>query len=173
MESTARKVQAKADLVAELLEFFYPIHYQSEMALEDALRGGVLTRKQAAILWLIRSEGEQGRCIRRKDVERLLQNWFEVSSPAITKAIRGMARPPLSLVQVVEDPHSGREKQVLLTAKGERFLLDMVTRGQQFLQKIVEQLPEELVKTGIEFLRQATEAFERVRATTVARNGKG
>src|SRR2546425_10193397 len=100
MESTAHKVQAKADLVAELLEFFYPIHYQSEMALEDALRGGVLTRKQAAILWLIRSEGEQGRCIRRKDVERLLQNWFEVSSPAITKAIRGMARPPLSLVQV-------------------------------------------------------------------------
>ena len=49
----------------------------------------------------------------------------------------------------------------------------MVARGQQFLQKIVEQLPQELVKTGIEFLSQATEAFERVRATTVVRNGKG
>jgi DNA-binding MarR family transcriptional regulator len=173
MESTARKIRVEEDLAAELLEFFYPIHYQGEMALEDALRGGVLTRKQAAILWLIRSEGEQGRSMRRKDVERLMQNWFEVSSSAITKAIRGMARPPLSLVQVVEDPHSGREKQVFLTPKGERFLLNMVARGQQFLQKIVEQLPQELVKTGIEFLSQATAAFERVRAATVAHDGKG
>jgi len=173
MASTAQKTRpGPTDLAAELLEFFYPIHYQGEMALEDALRGGVLTRKQAAILWLIRSEGAQGRCMRRKDIERLMQNWFEVSSPAITKAIRGMARPPLSLVQVIEDPHSGREKQMLLTAKGERFLLNMVARGQQFLQQIVEQIPEELVKTGVEFLRHATAAFERVRAAAVARNGK-
>lgn len=173
MKATAHKVQGGEDLAAELLEFFYPIHYQSEMALEDALRGGVLTRKQAAILWLIRSEGEQGRRMRRKDIERLMQNWFEISSPALTKALRSMARPPLSLVQVVEDPQSGREKQVLLTPKGERFLLNMVARGQQFLQKIVEQLPEDLVKTGIEFLSQAMQAFARVRATPVVRHDKG
>src|SRR5262245_7606320 len=172
MESPAQKSHTEEDLAANLLEFAYPIHYQGEMALEDALRGGIPTRKQAAILWLIRSEGEQGRRMGRKDVQRLMQNWFEVSSSAITKAIRGMARPPLSLVQVVEDPHSGREKQVFVTPKGERFLLNMVTRGQQFLQQIVEQIPEELVKTGIEFLGQATAAFERVRATTTARNGK-
>jgi DNA-binding MarR family transcriptional regulator len=172
MEANARKIRAEEDLAAKLLEFFYPIHYQGEMALEDALRDGVLTRKQAAILWLIRSEGDQGRRMRRKDIERLMQNWFEVSSPAITKAIRGMARPPLSLVQVVEDPHSGREKQVLLTPKGERFLLNMVARGQQFLQQIVEQIPEELVKTGIEFLGQATKAFEHVRTTPVVRTSK-
>ena len=84
-----------------------------------------------------------------------------------------MARPPLSLVQVVEDPRSGREKQVLLTAKGERFLLTMVAHGQQFLQRIVEQLAEETVSNGIEFLRQATAAFERVRAENATRNGKG
>jgi len=173
MEATAQKIPTQEDLAAKLLEFFYPIHYQGEMALEDALRGGILTRKQTAILWLIRSEGEQGRYMRRKDVERLMQNWFEVSSSAITKAVRGMARPPLSLVQVVEDPHSGREKQVFLTAKGERFLLNMVARGQQFLQQIVEQMPEDLVKTGIEFLSQSTAAFERLRAEAAARNGKG
>jgi DNA-binding MarR family transcriptional regulator len=173
MESTARGIRAEENLAAELLEFFYLSHYHSQMALEDALRGGVLTRKQAAILWLIHSEGEQGRRMRRKDIERLMQHWFEIGSSEITKAIRGMARPPLALVQVMEDPHSGREKQVLLTAKGERFRLSMVARGQQFVQGIVEQLPEELVRTGIEFVRQATEAYKRVRAMPVARNGKG
>jgi DNA-binding MarR family transcriptional regulator len=111
--------------------------------------------------------------MRRKEIERLIQTWFEVSSSAITKALRGMARSPLSLVQVVEDPHSGREKQVFLTPKGERFLLSMVTQGQKFLQRIVEQLSEETVSNGIEFLRQATAVFERVRAEDIARNGKG
>jgi DNA-binding MarR family transcriptional regulator len=172
MTPIARQPRA-ADPAAELLELFYPVHYKGGMALEDAMRGRQLSRKQVAILWLIRSEGEQGRRMRRKEIERLIQTWFEVSSSAITKALRGMARSPLSLVQVVEDPHSGREKQVFLTPKGERFLLSMVTQGQKFLQRIVEQLSEETVSNGIEFLRQATAVFERVRAEDIARNGKG
>jgi hypothetical protein len=47
--------------VEELLELFYPVHYRSGIAFEDAMHGGQLTRKQTAILWLIRFEGEQGR----------------------------------------------------------------------------------------------------------------
>src|SRR5256886_14168780 len=171
MTAVAYKLSAAENPAAVLLEFFYPFHYKGGMALEDALRCGQLSRKQVAILWLIRSEGAQGKRMRRKDIERSIQTWFEVSSSAITKALRSMARPPLSLVQVVEDPRSGREKQVLLTAKGERFLLTMVAHGQQFLQRIVEQLAEETVSNGIEFLRQATAAFERVRVENAARNG--
>ena len=48
-----------------------------------------------------------------------------------------------------------------------------IAHGQQFLQRIVEQLAEETVSNGIEFLRQATAAFERVRVENAARNGKG
>lgn len=162
MEATARQIPAEKNPAGELLEFFYPIHYQIEMALEDALRGGALTRKQAAILWLIRSEGDGSRRMKRKDIERLMQGWFEVSSSAISKAIRGMARAPLALVQITEDPQSGREKLISLTPKGERFLSAMVTRGEEFLQHIVEQLPTELVHHGIEFLGQTTETFRRV-----------
>ena len=44
---------------AELLELFYPVHYRGNMAVEDAMRGK-LTRKEAAIMWLIRSAGEDG-----------------------------------------------------------------------------------------------------------------
>jgi DNA-binding MarR family transcriptional regulator len=160
------------DLTIELLELFYPVHYKGGMALEDAMRGWQLTRKQVAILWLIRSEGEYGCRMARKEIERLLTTWFEVSSSAITKALRGMARPPLGLVQVVEDPQSGREKQVLLTAKGERFLLTMIAQGQGFLQKIVEQIPQEEVRSGIQFLRRAITAFEQARAEGATGNGR-
>src|SRR6266446_4048887 len=144
MTASARQASGTADPAAELLELFYPVHYKGGMALEDAMRGGRLSRKQMAILWLIHSEGEQGRRMRRKEIERLIQTWFEVSSSAITKALRGMARPPLSLVQIVEDPQSAREKLVRLTAKGERFLATMVAEGLKFEQQIVDYLtPEE------------------------------
>jgi len=159
-------------LAAELLELFYPIHYTGGMALEDAMRGKLLTRTQVAILWIIRSEGKQGKRMARKVIERLLATWFEVTSSSITKALRTMARPPLNLVQIMEDPYSGREKQIQLTAKGERFLVTMLQQGQTFLQAIVEQLSEEDVRGGIHFLRQAVAIFERHRAEQVARDNK-
>jgi DNA-binding MarR family transcriptional regulator len=147
-----------------LLELFYPIHYRGNMALEDVMRG-VLTRKQAAILWLIRSAGSQnGRSMRRKEVVSRLQDWFDVSSPAVTQTLRGMARPPLGLVRLVEDPDSAREKKVLLTPRGERFLSTMVERGREFLRKLAEQLPEDQLEFGIEFLHTSVAAFERVHA---------
>jgi len=172
MRTTTSQTRTAEGLVAELLELFYPVHYKGGMALEDAMRDGQLTRRQVAILWLIRSEGERGRRMARKEIERLLTTWFEISSSAITKALRSMARPPLSLLQVREDPQSGREKQVLLTAKGERFLLTMIAQGQGFLQRIVEQIPEEEVRSGIQFLRRAVAAFEQARAEGVSRNGR-
>ncbi len=160
MTLPAQKTGEALHPTAEFLEFFYPIHYKLGMALEDALRGRQLTRKQVAILWLIRSEGESGRGMPRKEIERLITTWFEVSSSAITKALRAMARPPLSLVRVIENPHSGREKQVFLTPKGERFLATMVEQGTIFLEKIVEQLTAGEVQSGIQFLSRVTTILE-------------
>jgi DNA-binding MarR family transcriptional regulator len=151
-----------------LLELFYPIHYRGNMAIEDAMRGD-LSRKQAAILWLIRSAGtENGHCMSRKEIVSRLQDWFDVSSPAITQTLRGMARPPLGLVRLVEDPVSAREKRVLLTPRGERFLSMMVERGHDFLRRVAEQLPEDQLRTGIEFLRAGVAASERVLAQSAA-----
>lgn len=163
-KNAVRIRQPRPSLAAELQEFFYPIHYQIGMALEDALRGGVLTRKQSAILWLIRSVGENGRSMRRKDIVRLMQSWFEVTNSALSKAIRGMARPPLGLVEVGEDARSAREKRISLTPKGEQFLTDMAERGEIFLQDIVKHLSPEVLRGGIEYFRQFTEAFHRSRA---------
>ena len=156
---------------AELLELFYPIHYRGNMAVEDAMRGK-LTRKEAAIMWLIRSVGEDGMEMRRKDVVARLQDWFDVSSPAVTKALRRMARPPLGLVRLVEDAASGREKRVRLTPQGQRFVLGMITRGQDFLHRVVEQLPEQQVREGIAFLRAGVAAYERIHAESLGLDNK-
>ena len=147
------------ELSGEILELFYPVHYQVGMALEDALRDRRLTRKQVAILWLIRSIGGERRGLSRKQIQQAVANWFEVSNSQITKALRAMARPPLGLIQIAEDPSSGREKQVLLTAKGERFLLTLVERGRAFFRPVGERLAPELIRDGLVFLRQASAAL--------------
>ncbi len=149
-----------AELSGEILELFYPVHYQVGMALEDELRQHRLTRKQAAILWMIRSIGGERRGLGRKQIRHALADWFEVSNSQVTKALRSMARPPLNLIQIVEDPNSGREKLVLLTAAGERFLLAMVERGREFFRPVGERLPPELIREGLVFLRQAAAALE-------------
>ena len=164
MKASARNAPPKDTIAPELQEFFYPIHYQIGMALEDALRGGVLTRKQSAILWMVRSAGEGGRCMRRKDIVRLMQSWFEVTNSGLSKAMRGMARPPLALVHISEDPHSAREKLITLTLEGEQFVAEMAERGEVFLQNIVQHLPEEVARGGIEYFRQLIAAFNQSRS---------
>lgn len=170
MKAIAKALDTTTPPAAELLEFFYPIHYKLGMTLEDALRRGQLTRKQVAILWLIRSEGGPEHCLPRKEIERLLTTWLEVTGSAITKALRAMARPPLNLVRLVEDPHSGREKLVSLTAKGEQFLLSMIEAGQQYVQEIANHLSEEELRAGIHFLSQVTAALAQIRATREAQD---
>lgn len=170
MKATAKALDIMTPPATVLLEFFYPIHYKLGMTLEDVLRRGQLTRKQVAILWLIRSEGEGGRCMPRKEIERLLTTWLEVTGSAITKALRAMARPPLNLVKLVEDPHSGREKLVTLTAKGEQFLLTMMEAGQHYIQQIADRLSAEDLRAGIRFLSQVTAALEQIRVTREARD---
>jgi DNA-binding MarR family transcriptional regulator len=146
--------------ITELLELFYPVHYKTGIAFEDAMRGDKLTRKQTAILWLIHSEGTDRRQMRRKAIERSLQTWFEVSSSAITKALRGMSRPPLNLVRIIEDSESAREKQVVLTSKGEKFLEMMVAEGRRLIRQLVGQLTEQEVDGGIVYLRKATAVLQ-------------
>jgi DNA-binding MarR family transcriptional regulator len=147
---------------ADLLELFYPVHYRSNIAVEDAMRGE-LNRKQAAILWLIRSAGQhRGRSMRRKEIVLRLQDWFDVSSPAVTQALRRMARPPLGLIRLVEDADSAREKRVILTPKGEESVRTMIERGRAFVRRLMAQLPEDRVSRGIDFLRAAVAAVERM-----------
>ena len=89
-ETRARRASAIPDAALLFLEYYYPIHYQAGIGVEDALRGGLLNRHQVAMLWLIHSEGREGREMNRKAIERSLESWFEISGAAITKALRAM-----------------------------------------------------------------------------------
>lgn len=161
MQEISESKNGVCDRAAEFLELFYPIHYSLGMALEDALRVGTLSRKQVAILWIIRCESKSAHSMRRKEIQRLLTEWFEVSSPSVSKALRSMSRPPLGLVRILEDPRSGREKQIALTAKGEQFLANMTERGRAFFSPIVNELSARDAGQGLRFLQNVTATLER------------
>ena len=153
----ARSAKPPADAAHQFLELYYPIHYKAGIGVEDALRGDSLSRHQTAILWLIHSQGDDGRSMRRKDIVAALSNWFEISNAAITKALRGMSAAPLHLVTQTEDPKSGREKVVTLTTAGEEHLGEMIVRGTAYVQRIVDGLNDVQIVNGIDF-------FERISA---------
>lgn len=54
----------------------------------------------------------------RKEIETNVRRWFEVISAAATRSLRAMMRQPLELIEIIEDPSSGRQKLVGLTPKG-------------------------------------------------------
>jgi DNA-binding MarR family transcriptional regulator len=144
----------------ELMEFFYSVHYEIGTALEDVVRADVLSRQQAAILWLIRSQGEDGSRMRRKDIESNVQRWFEVTSAALSKSLRGMMHPPLELIEITEDPRSGREKLVVLTLKGKAFLDAAGTKAGMVLAELIEDVPLDVVDHAITYFRYLTGAFQ-------------
>lgn len=146
------------------LDLFYPTHYLVGIQIEDAMRSGVLTRQQACILWLIRTEGEDGRHMRRKDVERALAAWYEVTSSAVSKSIRALTKPPLDLIVMKEDPDNGREKLVSLTPRGQTFVENMIRNGAAFIDTLVEHLTQDEIKQGIHFLSRVEEIHHELRA---------
>ena len=101
--------------------------------------------------------------MRRKDIERSLAAWFEISGAAITKALRGMTQAPLDLVTLTEDPQSGREKIVTLTAKGEKQIAKMIERGTAYVQRIVDPMSDEEILQGLHFFRRIEEIVDKLR----------
>jgi DNA-binding MarR family transcriptional regulator len=146
----------------DFLELFYPVHYKIGIGIEDSLRGGRLTRHQVAILWLIRSEGEGGTRIARKDIERSITRWYEIGNSAISKALRVLAKPPYELVEIIENPLSARERHVVLTPAGEAQIAWMVGQGQRFVQRMVDLLTAAESDQGVHFLTRVSAIIDLV-----------
>jgi DNA-binding MarR family transcriptional regulator len=138
-------------LVGELLNFFYPIHYRIGMDLETVMCQGRISRKQAAILWLIHSRADEAGWVRRKDIESRLATWFEMSNSNVSKLLRELSKPPLSLVSQIENPDSGREKVVRLTKAGEKFVDGMVKASVDYLAGQLSHLTTDELRWGVDF----------------------
>ena len=147
-----RKTAAK-----KYLRLFYPFHYQVGSTVESALRGDQLTQHQTVILWIIHSEGGSSMSLRRKDIESRISAWFDVTSSAVSKALRSLAREELPLLTITEDPRSGREKLVTLTKAGERHLQGMVNRSEHVILRIIENLSPEEIESGLHILARISE----------------
>jgi len=147
----------RATSPADLLRLFYPFHYQVGSTIESALRGKQLSQHQTVLLWIIHSEGDQGRVMRRKDIELRISSWFDVTSSAISKALRSLARAEMPYLEISEDPNSGREKLVTLTAEGQREIHKMIRRSEAFIGRIVEELSADEIRAGLLFMGRVSE----------------
>jgi DNA-binding MarR family transcriptional regulator len=160
------------DLAAELMNLFLPIHYRIGVGFEETLRCGLLSRKQVAILWLMRAEGGPEGNMRRKDIERLLASWFETSSSTITRSLAALARAPLKLIRVVGDRDSGREKRAILTPKGELFLTRMMDEGRAFTQTLLDGMPREETREMVRLMQKAVAVIEQEGAGKASPTGR-
>mgnify|MGYP003634321683 CR=1 FL=1 len=140
------------------LDLYYPFHYKTGFAIEHVLRDSNLTQIQTIILWTIHSEGEGGIEMRRKDIEQRITNWFDVTSSAISKSIRGMSRE--GLLVITEDPVSGREKRINLTNKGQQHVVAMMERGKHLIENIVAELDDDEIAAGLNFLKRVSTIVE-------------
>ena len=145
---------------SDLLELFFPIHYTIGMTVEDTLRNGILTRQQTIILWLIRSKGGDDYVMRRKDIVKSLGYWFELTNSAISKALRSLAKSPLALVTIQEDPNSGREKIVKMTPKGLKFLEQMIENATGLIKVLTDKLTDEEIVQGLHFFARLSDIFD-------------
>ena len=156
-KNTANKSALRATSPPDFLRLFYPFHYQVGSTIESALRGKQLSQHQTVILWIIHSEGDQGKTMRRKDIELRISSWFDITSSAISKALRSLARAEMPYLEIREDPHSGREKLVTMTAEGQRQIQKMIKRSEEFIGRIVEELSEDEIRAGLVFMRRVSE----------------
>ncbi len=95
----------------------------------------------------------------RKVIEQDMADWYDITSSAISKAIRSLSKPPLRLVNIQEDPESGREKVVVLTPKGERFVEQMYENGCKLIELATDQMTPEEVDMGIYMFKRISEIF--------------
>lgn len=149
-ESVSRK--PSREIHADLLGFFYPIHYRIGMELETRMCQGRLSRKQAAIIWLIESEVGADGWLRRRVIEQAMASWFETSNSQVSQLLRELSRPPLSLVIQMENPASGREKVLALTPEGKAFFQTMIEAGLDYFSSLVGHVSDEEMRWGIKFL---------------------
>lgn len=165
--------QAPADntalhsVVAPILDFFYPIHYQFGMALEQAMCRDHLSRQQAAIIWIAHSEAGNNGWVRRRVIELALKSWFECSNSRVSKLLKELSAPPLPLIRQEASHDSRREKIISLTQRGEDFFGNMQRAGRAFFASYFAHMQPEEMRWGHQFLSMAFAAHASNAATTM------
>ena len=96
----------------------------------------------------------------RKVIEQLIGEWYDLGSPAISKTLRKMAQPPLSLLSIEESQESGREKTITLTSHGVETVRMMIESAEKFIAEIVAKLTDQQILDGMGFMDRVGEIVE-------------
>lgn len=147
--------KTKKHNAAQLFQYFYLIHYQLNMAIEDVMRGP-LSRKEAALLFYLHVEGGKSASLPRKQVVDRLNDWFEATSSNVTKIIARLEAPPLNLVEVTNELGSARDKRISLSPQGRAFVRSMLKKGEEQTELQLGGLPEKQIQIGLEFFKTAS-----------------
>lgn len=186
-KATAKKDGTPKDstrglLYNEFLDVFYQVHYRLGMNLEEAMCDSTVSRAQAAVLSLLASEIGEGGVIRRKEVERLLSEWFETSNSNVSKLLRDLTKAPTAFIEQKESPHSGREKVVSLTPQGLLFIKNMKNRGFEYFEEALAHMSIDEMERGAVFFKvlfskplpkRKTDTLPPRRAGSPARRNRG
>ena len=147
--------KSKPRFAAQLFEYFYVVHYQVNMVLEDVMRGP-LTRKEAALIFLLYAEGGKESCLPRKLIVERLDSWFDATSSNVTKIIARLASTTMGLVAVTHLPGSARDKRISLSPKGSALIQSMLKKGENYSELLLEGLSDAQIRAGVEFFRAAS-----------------
>lgn len=160
-------VPATSDNAAAMfLDYFYPIHFSIGMRIEAGLMEcGQLDRHQTVIMWILRSELERSGkdAIHRKDVVRLMTNWYDITSSSVSKALRALSREPLGFITLHEDPNSGREKLIKMTERGREHCDQMIASACKVIRRITDHFSKEENQMGIYMFMRMDNEFSAIR----------
>ncbi|QQD19547.1 winged helix DNA-binding protein [Spongiibacter nanhainus] len=151
---------------AMFLDYFYPIHFSIGMKIEAGLMEcGRLDRHQTVIMWILRSELQRTEktAIHRKDVVRLMTNWYDITSSSVSKALRALSREPLGYITLSEDPNSGREKLIEMTDAGRQHCDEMIASACKVIRRITDHFSKEENQMGIYMFMRMDDEFSAYR----------
>jgi hypothetical protein len=151
----AHSVADEGALGAQILNYFYPVHYQLGMELELAMGQGRVGRRQAALLWLVHSTTRDGQWVTRKAIEAQLERWFDLGAPGVSKLIRDVSSGEAQFVECVASPQSGREKVIRLTIDGEKFVETMAETARSFIEHRLSHMSPQELSWGLGFFQRA------------------
>jgi DNA-binding MarR family transcriptional regulator len=131
------------------------VHYRLGMELESAMCQGMVSRKHSAILWLVHSSADPDGWVSRKTIESNLSQWFEISNSNISRLIRELTSEPTLLLDLAENPNSGRERMLRLTDSGRRFVEGMIAAAVDYLGAKLGHLESDELAWGLRFFKLA------------------
>ena len=149
------------------LDYFYPIHFSIGMKIEAGLMEcGRLDRHQTVIMWILRSESQRRdvSVISRKDIVKMMTNWYDITSSSVSKALRALAKEPLSYITILEDPNSGREKLIEMTPAGKQHCDEMIASACDVIKRITANFSDDENKMGIYMFMRMDEEFSKIRS---------